>query len=226
MGVFHSKGRWPKTSCPHSKVCLPWVSKRGIRDVPGILPGCPGPLAVFKNFVQKKFMRIFRSLQKACQGNRLAIPAIAWAVFWNGQRDCKPPKPEQHPLRASIPQHMDPSKSSKLLQANPQGALTCQSMSPKACESGRAWKREMEEVSKQGSTPTPWARGGSARPNQKKGALELRKRPPPTGVKMAKIGKRGFRGQKTPISQCPRNGCFESKIPISLQGSTWKMGIF
>ena len=25
------------------KVCLPWVSKRGIWDVPGILPGCPGP---------------------------------------------------------------------------------------------------------------------------------------------------------------------------------------
>ena len=31
-------------------------------DVPGILPGCPGPLGVFKKFVQKKFVRIFRSL--------------------------------------------------------------------------------------------------------------------------------------------------------------------
>ena len=40
-------------------------------------------------------------------------------------------------------------------------------------------------------------------------ALKLRTRPPPTGVKIAKIGKRGFRGQKTPISQCPRNGRFE-----------------
>ena len=39
----------------------------------------------------------------------------------------------------------------------------------------------------------------------------LRKRSPFTGVKIAKIGKRGFRGQKTPISQCPRNGRFESK---------------
>ena len=29
---------------------------------PGILPGCPGPLGVFKKFVQKKFVRIFRSL--------------------------------------------------------------------------------------------------------------------------------------------------------------------
>ena len=43
--------------------------------------------------------------------------------------------------------------------------------------------------------------------------LPLRKRPPPTGVKTAKIRKRGFRGQKTPISQCPRNGRFESKNP-------------
>ena len=63
MGVFHAKGWWPKTSCPPSKLCLPWVSKRGIRDVPGILPGCPGPLAVFKKFVQKNFVRIFRSLK-------------------------------------------------------------------------------------------------------------------------------------------------------------------
>ena len=29
-------------------------SKRGIWDVPGILPGCPGPPGVFKKFVQKK----------------------------------------------------------------------------------------------------------------------------------------------------------------------------
>ena len=30
-----------------------------------ILPGCPGPLRVFKKFVQKKFVRIFRSLYGA-----------------------------------------------------------------------------------------------------------------------------------------------------------------
>ena len=59
VGVFHAKGWWPKTSCPPSKLCLPWVSKRGIRDVPGILPGCPGPLAVFKKFVQKKLRAHF-----------------------------------------------------------------------------------------------------------------------------------------------------------------------
>ena len=34
----------------------------GIWDVPGILPGCPGPLGIFKKFVPKKFVRIFRSL--------------------------------------------------------------------------------------------------------------------------------------------------------------------
>ena len=38
---------------------------------------------------------------------------------------------------------------------------------------------------------------------------------PLQGSKWPKNGKRGFRGQKTPISQCPRNGRFESKIPIS-----------
>ena len=51
VGVFHAKWWWPKSSCPPSKVCLSWVSKRGIWDVPGILPGCPGPLGGFKKFV-------------------------------------------------------------------------------------------------------------------------------------------------------------------------------
>ena len=72
VGVFHAKGWWLKTSCPPSK--LPWVSKKGIRDVPGILPGCPGPLAVFKKFVQKNFVRIFHSLmgENTCFKNRHA----------------------------------------------------------------------------------------------------------------------------------------------------------
>ena len=121
VGVFHSKGWWPKSSCPPSEVSLPfrdaettilikfafwrglgrgkitencpktlffmgnsmtikfgnfgnficqkfcchlggshpWVSKRGIWDVPGILPGCPGPVAVFKTFVQKSSCAFF-----------------------------------------------------------------------------------------------------------------------------------------------------------------------
>ena len=62
VGGFHSKGWWPKTSWPPSKVCLPCVSTRGIWDVPGILPGCPGLRGVFKKFVQKNFVRTFRSL--------------------------------------------------------------------------------------------------------------------------------------------------------------------
>ena len=64
VGVFHAKGWRPKSSCSPSKVCLPWVSKRGIWDVPGILSGCPGPLGVFKKFVQKKFVHIFVSLME------------------------------------------------------------------------------------------------------------------------------------------------------------------
>ena len=62
VGVFHVKGWWSKTSCSPSKLCLPWVSKRGIWDVPGILPGCPGPLGVFKKFVQKQVCAHFSSL--------------------------------------------------------------------------------------------------------------------------------------------------------------------
>ena len=70
VGVFHAKGWWPKTSCPPSKLCFPWVSKRGIRDVPGILPGCPGPLAVFKKFVQKKLRAHFSFPNYSCLNRR------------------------------------------------------------------------------------------------------------------------------------------------------------
>ena len=45
--------------------------------------------------------------------------------------------------------------------------------------------------------------------------LFLRTRPPPTGVKIAEIGKRGFQGQKAPVSQCSRNRCFKIS-PFSL----------
>ena len=46
----------------------------------------------------------------------------------------------------------------------------------------------------------------------------LRKRPPPAGAKIAKIGKRGFEGQKTPVFQHPRhshrplNGLFRGAV--------------
>ena len=41
VGVFPAKGWWSKSSCPPSKVSLPWVSKGETWDVPGILLGCP-----------------------------------------------------------------------------------------------------------------------------------------------------------------------------------------
>ena len=44
-----------------SKVCLPWVSKGGAWDVPGILPDVPDPWA-FKNLVLQKFVPIARPL--------------------------------------------------------------------------------------------------------------------------------------------------------------------
>ena len=40
---------------------------------PEILPGCPGPLGVFKKFVQKKFVRIFRPL---CNAARRSHPTL------------------------------------------------------------------------------------------------------------------------------------------------------
>ena len=40
VGVFHVKGWWPKTSCPPSKVCLPWVSIGVSLSVTGSLPFC------------------------------------------------------------------------------------------------------------------------------------------------------------------------------------------
>ena len=44
-----------------SKVCLPWARKGGAWDVPGNLPGCPGPWGCSK-VCAKKFVRIIRSL--------------------------------------------------------------------------------------------------------------------------------------------------------------------
>ena len=44
--------------------CLPWVSREGTWDVPGILPRCPALLGVFKNSVPKKFVLMFRPLPR------------------------------------------------------------------------------------------------------------------------------------------------------------------
>ena len=92
VGVFHTKGWWPKTSCPPSKLCLPWVSKRGIRDVPGILPGCPGPLAVFKSLCKKTSCAFFVPyLKKTIQEIHVDRRVVGWSAGrhvdcpWGGQ---------------------------------------------------------------------------------------------------------------------------------------------
>ena len=54
VGVFHAKGWWSESSCPPSKVCLPWVWKGGTWGIPGILLGRPGPLQVFEKFAPQK----------------------------------------------------------------------------------------------------------------------------------------------------------------------------
>ena len=72
--VFLAKGWWPKTSCSPSKVCLPWVSKRGIWA--GNFAG-PGHLGGVEKFVLEKFVRIFRSLKFGCWGG---IFGLLWGL--------------------------------------------------------------------------------------------------------------------------------------------------
>ena len=68
-------------------------------------------------------------------------------------------------------------------------------------------------------------RGGGG--GQKRGeAQTLRMRLPLTGVKNPKIGKRGFRSQKTPISPHPRKGRLESKNPHFYTGHHRENGDF
>ena len=52
---WHAKGRWPKSSRPPTKVCLPCVSKEGnLWDVPRILLGCPGLFGGVQKVCAKK----------------------------------------------------------------------------------------------------------------------------------------------------------------------------
>ena len=53
VGVFHAKAWVSKSSFPPSKVCFPWVSREGTWDVPGILPGCPGPRGCSKSLCKR-----------------------------------------------------------------------------------------------------------------------------------------------------------------------------
>ena len=95
MGVFHAKGWWPKSSCPPSKVCLPWVSIRGIWNVPGFLPGCPRPLAVFKNLVQKKSSCASRCLFRRCRKKKtvFAEKGARFRREWGSEPSAPSPLP-------------------------------------------------------------------------------------------------------------------------------------
>ena len=68
VGVFHPKGWWPRSSCPPSKVCLPWASKRGVWDVPEFCQDVPDLWGCSKSLCKKKFARIFRSLSIGVPG--------------------------------------------------------------------------------------------------------------------------------------------------------------
>ena len=56
-GGLHAKGWWPKSSCSPSKVCLPWVSKRGIWGCPGNFAGMSRTVRGVKKFVQKSLRK-------------------------------------------------------------------------------------------------------------------------------------------------------------------------
>ena len=64
-GSFTRRGGGRKVRALPPKVCLPWVSKRGIWDVPGIFAGMSRTPGGVQKVCAKKFARIFRSLHKA-----------------------------------------------------------------------------------------------------------------------------------------------------------------
>ena len=97
--VFHAKGWSPKSSCPPSKVCLPWVSKGGIWDVLGFLPGHPGPWRCSKSLCERSSCAFF-------------LCPFSWWEFQPPNnlrpspfRDTLPPPPSisRHPLFSILP---------------------------------------------------------------------------------------------------------------------------
>ena len=58
-GALPREGVLAEKFVPSLKSLSSLASKRGLWDVPGILPGCPGPLGVFKKFVQKSSRACF-----------------------------------------------------------------------------------------------------------------------------------------------------------------------
>ena len=128
VGVFHSKGWWPKTSCPPSKVCLPWVSKGGIWDVPGFLSGCPGPLGVFKKFVKK--VRAHFSVPRSSQNPLSFIPLPL----------CK----NKGACASALPSS-NPRKGPATLKSNDHISKTVKN-TPKMCLQARPWRTEIAAI--------------------------------------------------------------------------------
>ena len=89
-GVVSREGVVAKKFVPSLESLSSLILKRGIWDVTGILLGCPGPLGLFTKFVQKKFVRIFRSLmsynfrnQKADKKENEEFKTVSWnKVFY------------------------------------------------------------------------------------------------------------------------------------------------
>ena len=94
-GVFHVKGWESKSFAPRPKDCLPWFSRERSWDIPGILPGYPGPLVgLLKSLCKKTFVQIFRSLNSGAKNQPEVFEAHVLAYmlvffqsvlmsFWN-----------------------------------------------------------------------------------------------------------------------------------------------
>ena len=59
VGVFHAKGWWPKSSCPPSKVCLPWVSRRGTGTSQEFCRDIPDPWGCSESLCKKSSCAFF-----------------------------------------------------------------------------------------------------------------------------------------------------------------------
>ena len=89
VGVFHSKGWWPKTSCPPSKVCLPWVFEGRNLGCPGIFVGMSRTLGGVQKVCTKKVRTHFSfpkdSWTKSRRKNKFGRPQQTCPLFSQGE---------------------------------------------------------------------------------------------------------------------------------------------
>ena len=73
VGVFRAKGWWLKSSCSPLKVCVLWVSKRGIWDVPGNFAGMSRTPGGVQKVCAKKVRAHFSFSKEALSDAKFAV---------------------------------------------------------------------------------------------------------------------------------------------------------